>query len=179
MEIIEFNEVYSEGVKDLLVELQEYVVKIDKYKQNILSPLYREEYYAMLTKTLNENSGKMFLALENEKVVGLICGHLEIKEDEDHLVIKDTKRAVINELIVSQNIRSGGIGSKLMCKMEDYLKNLGAKFILLDVFAYNETAKTFYKNKGYEERMITLIKEINNDWVNKTYSFFTIFRWHT
>ena len=45
MEILEYNKLYKEDVKDLLIELQEYIVSIDKYHLNIISPQYREVYF--------------------------------------------------------------------------------------------------------------------------------------
>lgn len=45
------DEKYSEGVKDLFVELQEHLVNIDKEKYNQITPQYREIYFA---KTLDE-----------------------------------------------------------------------------------------------------------------------------
>ena len=43
--IVEYNNQYAEDVKDLLVELQEFIVSIDKEKYNILTAEYREEYF--------------------------------------------------------------------------------------------------------------------------------------
>ena len=42
--IIEYNEIYDEQIKDLLVELQEHIVDIDEEGYNILTNEYREEY---------------------------------------------------------------------------------------------------------------------------------------
>ena len=46
--IIEYDKQYDEDVKDLLVELQEYIVSIDKEKYNIITKDYREEYFKKL-----------------------------------------------------------------------------------------------------------------------------------
>lgn len=37
MEIIDYSNQYNEDVKNLLVELQEHIVKLDKEKYNILT----------------------------------------------------------------------------------------------------------------------------------------------
>ena len=43
MEIIDYSSKYDNDIKDLLVELQEHIVKIDKEKYNILTDDYREK----------------------------------------------------------------------------------------------------------------------------------------
>lgn len=45
MKIEELNEKHIKAIKDLLVELQEYIVSIDNFKLNILS-------YALIMKSL-------------------------------------------------------------------------------------------------------------------------------
>lgn len=51
MEIIDYSSKYNEDIKDLLVELQEYIAEIDREKYNILTDEYREKYFE---KTLND-----------------------------------------------------------------------------------------------------------------------------
>lgn len=163
MEIVEFKSEFCEQVKDLLVELQEYVVKIDKYKLNILSKDYREKYYEKTLEEVYSNQGKIFLAVESGNVVGLIAGYIESYTQADKLDFICPKRGIIRELIVSEKSRAGGVGKALVNKIEDYFKTLSCEYILLDVFAYNENAKKFYSKNGYEERMVTLIKKIENN----------------
>ena len=45
MKIIDYNSMYDEDIKNLLVELQEYIASIDKEKYNIITESYREEYF--------------------------------------------------------------------------------------------------------------------------------------
>ena len=51
LEIIDYSSKYNEDIKDLLVELQEYIAEIDREKYNILTDEYREKYFE---KTLND-----------------------------------------------------------------------------------------------------------------------------
>lgn len=43
MKIIEYKDKYLEDVKDLLVDLEEYIVSIDKDKLDRLHPEYRDK----------------------------------------------------------------------------------------------------------------------------------------
>lgn len=45
MIIKEFENTDIEQIKDLLVELQRYVIEIDKFNLNIISAEYRDKYF--------------------------------------------------------------------------------------------------------------------------------------
>ena len=161
MEIKEFENEFQEQIKDLLVELQEYIIEIDKYNLNILSKNYREKYFDFMLEDCLEKQGKIFVAIENSNVLGFIAGHLETYDEKDKLDYTCPKKGIIAELIVSKNSRKNGVGKKLLQTMEDYFKSINCEFIQLDVFAYNENAKKFYFNNSYKERMVTLFKKLN------------------
>ena len=160
MQIIEYEEKYLEDVRDLLVELEEYILTVDKDELDQLHPEYREKMALLDLEEVKENNGKCYLAIENDKAVGLIMGTI-IKYDEyDYLDYKCPKEGEITELIVSSKIRSKGIGQALMNKMEEYFKSVGCEYIFVDVFAYNQKGINFYNNQGYHPRMHIGIKKI-------------------
>ncbi len=163
MKIIEYNEIYLEDVKDLLVELEEYIISIDKDNLDQLHKDYRDKMAILDLEEVKENNGKCFLAIENNKAVGLIMGYIRNYDEYDYLDYKCPKSGEISELIVTRKIRSKGIGKLLMSKMEQYFKEAECEYILVDVFAYNEIAKNFYTKNDYHSRMETRIKKISND----------------
>jgi ribosomal protein S18 acetylase RimI-like enzyme len=111
--IIEYESRYDEEIKDLLVELQEYIVSIDMEKYNIITPKYRDKYFKKTFKEIDKYNGKILLAKEDDKIVGLIVGLVNNDELDDY-DFKAPKRGRISELIVSKNCRSHGTGSKLL-----------------------------------------------------------------
>ena len=111
-------------------------------------------------KEVDENDGKCFLAVENDKVIGLIMGTIIEYDEYDYLDYKCPKEGEITELVVSSKIRSKGVGQALMNKMEEYFKSVGCEYILVDVFAYNENGIKFYDKQGYHPRMHVGIKKI-------------------
>lgn len=154
--VVEYNTKYDEDIKDLLVELQEYIQEIDVEGYNIVTEEYREECFKDNLKEINENDGKMLLYKENNKIVGFVIG---IKNKEENSYdFKCPMRGTITELIVSKKVRNRGIGSILLKAMEDYLKSSDCKSILLGVFGYNYKAIKFYEKNGYHTRMIDMIK---------------------
>ena len=156
--IIEYDEKYKEEVKDLLVELQEYIISIDKEKYNIITKEYRDNYFNKTMDEIYKYEGKMYLYKDNDKITGLIVGIINNLEESTY-DFKCPKRGRITELVVSKHYRKSGVGSILLHSMEKYLKSVGCKDILLGVFAYNENAIKFYEKNGYHIRMHDMTKK--------------------
>lgn len=161
MQIIEYENKYEQDVKDLLVELEEYIVSIDKDELDVVGQDYREKMIWYDLKDVKENNGKCFIAVENEKAVGVIMGKIKKYSEVDYLDYKCPKAGRITELVVTKNIKSKGVGTMLVNKMEEYFKNMDCEYVSVDVFAYNENALNFYSKFGYHARMIDTIKKLD------------------
>ena len=161
MDIIEYSEKYLEDVRDLLVELEEYILSIDKDNLDQLHPEYREKMALLDLEDVQNHNGKCYLAVnESDKAIGLIMGTIPPYDEFDYLDYKCPKRGEITELIVTSKIRSNGVGQVLINKMEEYFKSVGCEYVIVDVFGYNELGKKFYNKKNYHTRMETMIKKI-------------------
>lgn len=159
MEIIEYSSRYDEDIKDLLVELQQYISEIDKEKYNILTDEYREKYFKKTIEEVCKYDGKIYLAKDSDRIVGLIVGLINNEEIHSY-DFEAPKRGRITELVISKSYRSNGLGKQLLDKMEQHFKEVDCKAILLDVFSYNENAKKFYEKNGYFNRTEEMIKLI-------------------
>jgi len=159
--IIEYEEKYLDDVRDLLVELEEYIISIDKDNLDTIHPEYREKMAIVDLEELEKNEGKCYLYIENGKALALIMDCVRPYDKYDYLDYKCPRAGNITELIVSQKLRSKGIGQKLINKMEEYFKSINCEYVLVDVFAYNQNAFNFYSKKDYHSRMHTMIKKIN------------------
>ena len=160
MQIIEYQKKYLEDVKDLLVELEEYILIIDEDNLDQLHPEYRDKMAILDLEEVNNNDGKCYLAVENNKAVGLIMGYVRTYDEYDYLDYKCPRSGEVSELIVSKTARSNGIGRQLMQELEEYFKGIGCEYIFIDVFAYNKNAIKFYNKQGYHTREIINIKKI-------------------
>lgn len=155
--IIDYNSKYNEAVKDLLYELHEYIMSIDKEGYNVISEEFKDDFYEKVMKGIKEYKGKIMLYKQGEKIVGLIVGSVNNEKVDDY-DFKAPKRGRINELIVNKEYRGKGIGQKLFDAMEKYLRDLGCQAILIEVFGYNDSARKFYEKNGYHLRMTEMIK---------------------
>ena len=160
MIIREFKNTDIEQIKDLLVELQQYVIEIDKFNLNIISAEYRDKYFDYMIEDCISQQGKVFVAKEDNRIIGFISGFVQSYDERDKLDYTCPKKGIVAELIVCKNVRSKGTGKMLLKKMEDYFKSINCEYVQIDVFAYNEIAKNFYYKNNYEERMLTMFKKL-------------------
>lgn len=156
--VIEYEAKYEEEIKDLLVELQEHIVQIDKEHYNVVGSNYKEEYFHKTIEEIEKYKGKMYLYKEKEEIVGLVVGLIN-NEEIDTFDFKAPKRGRISELVVLKKCRQKGYGKILLNAMEKYLKSVGCQDILIGVFAYNESAIKFYEKNGYHIRMTEMTKK--------------------
>lgn len=158
--IIEYTNEYKEDAQNLLVELEEYLVSLDRDNLEQVGINYKEK---MIKKDLTEiknNNGKCYLALDDNKVVGMIMGIIRHYDESDYLDYKCPKMGIVTELIVTSKVRSKGIGHQLLNKLEDYFKTVGCEYISLEVFSYNNNGKNFYNKNNYHPRCEIDIKKI-------------------
>lgn len=158
--IIEYDMQYDEQIKDLLVELQNYLIDIDDWHTQVMLPEYRENSFKMDMKKIEKQNGKIYLAIENDIVIGLIMGVVEVKDEIDKLTNDCAKTGSVIELIVKNNIRGNGIGKSLLEKIEEYFKSINCKRINIEVFGPNKKGLNFYKKNDYITRDIIVSKKI-------------------
>ena len=158
--IVEYDSKYDEQIKDLLVELQNYLIDIDDWHTQIMLPEYREKYFKMDMDKVKNQDGKIYLEVENNTVNGLIMGVVEEKDDIDKLTNDCAKTGSVIELIVKNNIRGNGIGKKLLEKLEEYFRSINCKRINIEVFGPNKKGLNFYEKNDYVVRDYIVSKKL-------------------
>lgn len=158
--ITEYNSIYDEQIKDLLVELQNYLIDIDDWHTQILLPQYREEMFKIDKNKVDKQNGKIYLYVEKNVVKGLIIGIVEEKDEIDKLTNDCAKTGSILELVVKSNIRGQGIGKTLLEKMEEYFKSINCRRINIEVFGPNKKGLNFYEKNNYIVRDMIVSKKI-------------------
>ncbi len=144
MDIIEYDTCYAEEVKDLLVELQSYLASLDKRGVLVLKDNYRDGYFAYVLGEIKEHSGEMFLAQDNDKIIGLIVCKIFQGGGEENFTTSCPKIGFISDLIVKGNMRGKGVGKALLNRAEEYFKRRDCEYSQLEVFAPNIGAYKLY-----------------------------------
>ena len=158
---------YDEQIKDLLIELQNYLIDIDDWHTQVMLPEYRKSLISKMDmKKIEKQNGKIYLAIENDIVIGLIMGVVEVKDEIDKLTNDCAKTGSVIELIVKNNIRGNGIGKSLLEKIEEYFKSINCKRINIEVFKLNKKGLNFYKKNDYITRDIIVSKNIGGVVIN-------------
>ena len=160
MKIVEYNPKYDEQIKDLLVELQNYLINIDDWHTQVMLPKYREGNFKMDMRKVKNQNGKIYLSVEDNIVTGLIIGIVEQKDEIDKLTNDCAKTGSVIELIVKNNTRGNGVGKLLLNKIEDYFKSMDCKRINIEVFGPNKSGFNFYNKNGYIVRDMIVSKRI-------------------
>ena len=160
MKVIEYDSKYDEQIKDLLVELQNYLVDIDNWHTQILKPEYRENMFKLDMEKVKKQNGKIYLYIEDNVAIGIIIGIIEEKDEIDKLTNDCAKTGSILELVVKNDIRGNGIGKLLLGKIEQFFKDVDCKRINIEVFGPNKKGLNFYEKNGYVTRDIIVSKKI-------------------
>ena len=79
---------------------------------------------------------------------GKRLGYVHLESTEDSL--SGTTAGYVSILAVTAEAEGKGAATKLMEEAESWARAQGYRFLLLDVFGSNATARRFYRNKGYE-----------------------------
>ena len=147
--IIEFQSEYTESVKDLLVELQVYLSSLDSRGVLVLKSNYRDGYFNYVMDECCKHNGKIFLAIDDNNVVGVIVAKIFQGGGESDFTTSCPKIGFISDLVVAENSQCKGIGKMLIKQAEEYFYSNNCDYTQLEVFAPNQNAFELYKNLGF------------------------------
>ena len=150
----------ADGIALTFLESAEYHAELDPERYSIpafetISARYQEgrqhpsDAGGRVTTLVAELSGE---------IVGFIDARLEQSPDAMH---REMIYCVIAEIAVSRKHRSQGIGGRPLQAAEDWGRQLGAEFALLEYHTANTGASLFYQERmGYRPASITAIKRL-------------------
>jgi GNAT superfamily N-acetyltransferase len=99
------------------------------------------EYYKSIC---NGTRGKCFVAKQDNRIIGYVA--LVIRK----FYCRNGKRVEIDNMFIIPEMRSKGIGTKLLTKGQEWAKSKKIKTLYLNTYFTNEKAKKFYKNFGFK-----------------------------
>ena len=96
----------------------------------------------------------MIVAELDGKIAGF--AHVMILEQKKVPCLKPERVVYLQDLDVSEELRSKGIGARLIDACKDYGKEKGADFMRTQVFPENVRGMKFYERAGFSEKMKTI-----------------------
>ena len=104
-----------------------------------------------------ENKIKVITAMGQSKIIDLFLkGLILILEQKRVPCLKPERVVYLQDLDVSEKLRSGGIGAKLIEACKEYGKARGADFMRTQVFPQIVRGMQFYERQGFSEKMKTI-----------------------
>ena len=110
-----------------------------------------EEFFSIIFNSENQD---ILVAEQDNKIVGF--AHVVILEQKKVPCLIPEKVIYLQDLDVSEELRSQGIGAKLIEACKDYGKKKGADFMRTQVFPQNVRGMKFYERAGFSEKMKTI-----------------------
>lgn len=107
---------------------------------------------------LDEENGVIMVAERDATIVGLV--QLAVFSDHPYSTRAQPDHAVIGDLVVAEELRRMGIGSRLIAAASDWAKARGAATIELEVWEFNREAEAFYESLGYQAVRHTMLKPL-------------------
>ena len=125
--------------------------------------LYQPEHFVFSPKGtrteqakefLNSDTQTMLVAEKDGEVIGF--AHLVLIEAKKVPCLKSETSLYLQDLVVTAEFRSQGIGTILMNEAKKYGKENGADFFRTQVFPQNTDGLRFYERNGFSEKMLTI-----------------------
>ena len=125
--------------------------------------LYQPEHFVFSPKGTRTEQVKEFLDSDTQTMLvaekdGEVIGfaHLVLIKAKKVPCLKSEISLYLQDLVVTAEYRSQGIGTILMNEAKKYGKENGADFFRTQVFPQNTDGLRFYERNGFSEKMITI-----------------------
>ena len=126
-----------------------------KYNKS-LKPINKVEkrYFYYLKKDLTFKERAIFIAIENDKIIGMILG----KIIDTLSIAKFKKRGYISNLYILPKYRRKGIAKKMVEELIKWFKENNIKNLRLEVYSKNKPALNIYHKLRFKEYAIKMKK---------------------
>ncbi|VAW72895.1 hypothetical protein MNBD_GAMMA15-402 [hydrothermal vent metagenome] len=131
------------------IAAENYVEQEKGNEADISAPSALQAYLEHVIEIQTSGKGLILVAEQENRLVGFVC----LQFENDYVFMSD--------LYVIPESRNQGIGSMLTEQLEEQASVKGATHIALKVEAGKTNAKSFYKNKHYQEKFVVMSKTLN------------------
>jgi ribosomal protein S18 acetylase RimI-like enzyme len=156
--IREYRSEDHQQVEECFIELQEFERQIEP--RRIEGQIVAQKYLQHMFEKCAQTQGKIFVLEAHDKIAGFVSVWAKVKVNG--LVNKESEVAYISDLIVIAAYRGQGWGRALLQRAEDYARAQGATILSIGVLAENIGARTLYKDFGFREDHVELLKPLRS-----------------
>ena len=155
MEKIIIRKANVNDLKDILrLNLDLFKKEYMEYDKKLnLKWTYGKVGKAYFKKKISEENGFAFVAENEGKIIGYLCGSVR-KCPYDYRIIP--KYAELDNMIIEKKFRGKEIGESLVQEFLKWCKNKKANIISVNASIQNENGIKFYRKMGFKDYSLTL-----------------------
>lgn len=154
--IREYTKEDVEGIKECLIELQEFERMLDPDRLSGIEIAH--DYLEHLLAISRQEKGKVFVVEINNEIVGMIS--ISLESDTRHFR-KAGKVAYISEVIILPEFRDRGIMKELLEKAEEYAKSKQVKSIQTALLSKHAEGIEGFTRNGFSTYEVILQKKVS------------------
>lgn len=147
--MVEFREIRNSDIPEvslLYIKLLLYIKEETKDPYFDFNLLPKEIFIDKLNKDILDKNKKIFIAVENSRVIGFIAGEII----DCFLPFSTVKKiGYISSAYVSEDYRNKGIIKNLEVMITHFFKEQGIKYVELNVISNNFIGKKTWNKLGY------------------------------
>ena len=128
----------------LNARLMQVHLQFDEYYRR--HPHSLEVYGDYFRRLIDEEKGRVLIALDGETIVGFIAGKIEHRPP----VFAITEKGEINSVFVTTPHRRRGIGGQLLRRMLNWFTEQGIEYVELSVDVKNTASANVWRSHGFE-----------------------------
>jgi ribosomal protein S18 acetylase RimI-like enzyme len=149
----------GDDVQDI-IELNQQVLSLHAalYPERFKPQADQAELLAMFTRFMADDAHVVAVHRDSGRAEGYVW--LEVQERPETALTWSSRRIYIHHIVVADGARRQGIGSALMRWVEDHAATLGVGQIVLEHWAANEAAQTFFSRAGFSPIKSVVRKEL-------------------
>ena len=158
MEIRLFKAADRAQIERIMDDFGDEIATMDPQGRCIRKPGCGTEFARQMLDDASGPGGIVLVAEDNGRIVGFASGRVETRAERERLAVIDFRNGIVPELYVSPDWRRRGVGRALLARLDQHFRGQGCQASVIEVFAPNDEARTFYRSLGYEERDIWLYR---------------------
>ena len=155
IQIEEYEEKYAKGMSEIILS-NLYTINIQDYGKEVIDRIARHFTAEEIKRNFPERV-KCYVAVQNGKVVGTASID-EVKSMYGVQIDDSTNKYLILTVFIDTNSHHQGIGRKLIERIEEYSKGIGAEELIIPASIHGVE---FYRKLGYD--YLNGNKELNKD----------------
>mgnify|MGYP000642798532 CR=1 FL=1 len=144
----------------LAAEITELWVTLAEGQREHDSHLLTEENRTRIRESVVRHivTDTLLVARDGDDLAGFVMFSVESGTFE-----QDVRRGVVENLFVAESYRNEDLGGELLAAAEATLAERDVDVVALEAMWDNESARSFYRERGYEPHRIELEKPLEND----------------